>query len=71
MNSPYRGKELTGNSTPKTLIELQVLLEQSIKLQCRIIAEQDKQEFDKIHKEVLKEIEEQIMKLLQERGDNW
>jgi len=58
-------------STPKTLIRLQVMLEQSIKLQCRIIADQDRLEFDQLHKEALKEIEDQIMKLVMERGDNW
>jgi hypothetical protein len=57
-------------STLKTIFRLQVMLEQSIKLQCRIIAAQDRKEFDAVHKEALKEIEKLVVKIAKETDDN-
>jgi hypothetical protein len=46
------------------------MLEQSIRLQCRIIADQDRMKFDKIHKEALQEIEKLVMKITKAIDDN-
>ena len=46
------------------------MLEQSIKLQCRIIPEQDRLSFEAIHRQAWKGINEQLSELLRELPDN-
>lgn len=48
----------------KHFLKLQVLLEQSIKLQCQIIAKQDRLEFENVHIAVMEEINKEIFEVI-------